>query len=140
MTDDAFIKTLEQETARQAAMLNGDPGPMINYWADSDDITLFGGWEPFKKGYKPVTDTMHWVGSRFTGADAVDLEHLVIASSGDLAYTAGFERSHVSIDGGLLRDMTLRVTHIYRRIDGDWKLIHRHADFPPPDPRKTSAG
>jgi hypothetical protein len=33
MTDDAFIKTLEQETAKQAAMLNGDPGPMINYWA-----------------------------------------------------------------------------------------------------------
>jgi ketosteroid isomerase-like protein len=139
MTDDAFIKTLEQETARQAAMLNGDPDPMISYWADSDDITLFGGWEPFKKGRKPVTDTMHWVGSRFTGADAVDLEHLVIASSGDLVYTAGFERSHVSVDGGPLRDMTLRVTHIYRQIDGDWKLIHRHADFPPPDPRKTSA-
>jgi hypothetical protein len=76
MTDDAFIKTLGQETARQAAMLNGDPGPMINYWADSDDITLFGGWEPFKKGHKPVTDTMNWVGSRFTGADGVDLEHL----------------------------------------------------------------
>ncbi len=36
MTDDAFVKTLEQETAKQAAMLNGDPGLMINYWADSD--------------------------------------------------------------------------------------------------------
>ena len=78
-------------------------------------------------------------GSRFTGADAVDLEHLVIATSGDLAYTVGFERSHVSIDGGPPGDMTLRVTHIYRRIDGDWRLVHRHADFPPPDPRKTSA-
>ena len=80
------------------------------------------------------------VGSRFTGADAVDLEYLVIASSGGLAYTVGFERSHVSVDGGPLHDMTLRVTHIYRRIDGHWKLIHRHADFPAPDPRKASAG
>ena len=35
--------------------------------------------------------------------------------------------------------MTLRVTHIYRHIDGDWKLVHRHADSPRPDPRKTSA-
>jgi SnoaL-like domain len=68
--------------------------------------------------------------SRFTGADAVDLEHLVIASSGDLAYTAGFERSHVSVDDGPRRDMTLPITYIYRRIDGDWKLVHRHADFP----------
>src|SRR6516165_1539391 len=72
-----------------------------------------------EKGHKPVTDAMRWVGSRFTGADAVDLEHLVIASSGDLAYTVGFERSHVSVDGGPPGDMTLRVTHIYRRIEGD---------------------
>jgi len=49
MTDDAFIKTLEQETAMQAAMLNGDPGPLINYWADSDEITVFGGWGRIEK-------------------------------------------------------------------------------------------
>jgi ketosteroid isomerase-like protein len=139
MTDDAFIKTLEQETAIQAAMLNGNPGPMISHWADSDDITVFGGWGRTENGHTPVTDAMRWVASRFTGADAVDLEHIAIASSGDLAYTAGFERSHVSVDGGPPGDMTLRVTHIYRRIDGDWKLVHRHADFPPPAPRKTSA-
>jgi hypothetical protein len=30
---------------------------------------------------------MRWVGSRFTSADAVEMEHTVIASSGDLAYT-----------------------------------------------------
>ena len=138
MTDDAFRKALDQETATQTAMLNGDPGPMIDHWADSDDITVFGGWGRTEQGRKPVTDAMRWVGSRFTGADDVDLEHLVIGSSGDLAYTVGFERSHVSIDGGPRSDMTLRVTHIYRRIDGEWKLIHRHADFAPPDPRTTS--
>jgi ketosteroid isomerase-like protein len=139
MTDDAFAKTLEQMTAAGAAMQNGDPGPMISSWADSDDITLFGAWGPIEKGHKPVTDTMRWVGSRFTGADAVDVEHAVIASSGDLGYTVGFERTHVSVDGGPMRDMALRVTHIYRRIDGEWKLVHRHADFPPPDQRNTPA-
>jgi hypothetical protein len=58
MTDDAFAKTLEQMTAAGAAMQNGDPGPMINSWADSDDITLFGAWGPIEKGHKAVTDTM----------------------------------------------------------------------------------
>jgi len=38
-----------------------------------------------------------------------------------------------------MRDMVIRFTHIYRRIDGDWKLMHRHADFPPPDQRTASA-
>jgi ketosteroid isomerase-like protein len=139
MTDDAFAKALEHHDAAIAAMLNGDPGPNIDSWAASDDVTLFGAWGPIEKGYKPVTDTMRWVGSRFTSADAVDVEHTVIASSGDLAYTVGFERSHVSVEGGPPRDMVIRVTHIYRRIDGNWKLMHRHADFPPPDQRNTSA-
>jgi ketosteroid isomerase-like protein len=140
MTDDALARALEQQDAATAAMLNGDPRPYIDSWAVSDDITVFGAWGPIEKGHKRVTDTLRWVGSRFTGADAVDVEHTAIASSGDLAYTAGFERSHVSVDGGPLRDMVIRVTHIYRRIDGDWKLVHRHADFPPPDQRNTAAG
>ena len=139
MTDDALARALEEMTATTVAMYNGDPGRMINSWADSDDITLFGAWGPIEKGHKPVTDTMHWVGSRFTGADAVNVEHTVIASSGDLAYTVGFERVHVSVDGQPPRDGVLRVTHIYRRIASEWKLVHRHADFAPPDQRNTSA-
>lgn len=138
MTDDTFAETLERQDAATASMLDGDPGPMINSWADSDDVTLFGAWGPIEKGHKAVTDTMRWVGSRFTGADTVSVENTVVASSGDLAYTVGFERSQVSVDGGPPRDMVIRVTHIYRRIDGAWKLMHRHADFPPPDQRNTA--
>ena len=138
MADDALATALEQEAAAFTAMQNGDPSPMISFWADSDDITLFGAWGPIEKGHKAVTETMRWVGGRFTGADAVSTEHAVVASSGDLAYTVGFERSRASVLGGAPRDMVIRVTHIYRRMDGDWKLVHRHADFCPPDQRKPS--
>lgn len=138
MADDALTKAVEQQAAAFTAMQNGDPGPMINSWAHSDDITLFGARRPIEKAHKAVTETMHWVASRFTGADAVSMEHAVIASSGDLAYTVGLERSRASVQGGPPRDMVIRVTHIYRRIDGDWKLVHRHADFCPPDQREPS--
>jgi hypothetical protein len=30
-----------------------------------------------------------------------------------------------------------RSTHIYRREDGEWKIVHRHGDNPPPDPSPT---
>ena len=35
--------------------------------------------------------------------------------------------------------MTIRVTHIYRRFGDTWRLVHRHADFPPPDERRAMA-
>jgi ketosteroid isomerase-like protein len=140
MADEALTRTLEEETAISAAMQNGDPLPRINSWASSDDITLFGAWGPIEKGHEAVTDTMRWVGSRFSGASGVSIEHTVIASSGDLAYTVGFERSQVSVEGGPPHEQVIRVTHIYRRIEGKWKLVHRHADFAPPDRRNTPAG
>jgi ketosteroid isomerase-like protein len=37
------------------------------------------------------------------------------------------------LDGGPVAPITLRVTHLYRREDGEWKIVHRHADRPPVD-------
>jgi ketosteroid isomerase-like protein len=140
MADEELNKALEQETAICAALQNGDPEPRINSWAVSDDVTLFGAWTPIEQGHEAVTDAMRRVASRFTGTDAVTIEHSVTAASGDLAYTVGFERSRVSVDGGPPREQVIRVTHIYRRVAGEWKLIHRHADFAPPDRRKLPEG
>ena len=55
------------------------------------------------------------------------------------AYTVGFERGEVTVDDGPARTMTIRVTHIYRRFGGAWRLVHRHADFPPPDQRRPGS-
>jgi ketosteroid isomerase-like protein len=132
--DNGFTDALEQVRAALAAMGSGNPQPYIDCWAESDDITLFGAWGPIEKGHRRLTETFHWVGSRFKGGPLVP-ENTVIFSSGDLAYTVGFERGEVMIDGGTKRPMTIRVTHIYRRFGDEWKLVHRHADFPPEDQR-----
>ena len=57
-----------------------------------------------------------------------DFEVVAAGASGDLAYTVGYEHTTVSWDGIPLDPYTLRVTHVYRREDGEWKIIHRHAD------------
>jgi ketosteroid isomerase-like protein len=56
-----------------------------------------------------------------------------VGRSGDLAYTVGYEHTVLSIDGGPVAPLTRRVTHLYRREDGEWKIVHRHADRPPTD-------
>ena len=132
--DSGFAAVRAQVRTALAAMGSGDPTPYSDLWAESDDATLFGAWGPIDRGTGRLRETFRWVGSRFSGGPLVP-EDTVAFESGDLAYTVGFERGEVSVDGGPLRPMTLRVTHVYRRVDGEWRLVHRHADFPPEDQR-----
>jgi len=51
------------------------------------------------------------------------------AADENIAYWAGIQRMVVQMHGqerGI--PMNLRVTEIFRREQGHWKLIHRHAD------------
>lgn len=51
--------------------------------------------------------------------------------SGDIAFWTGFQIANVQI-GDMPKpvEMRIRVTEVFRRIDGNWKMIHRHADAP----------
>ena len=133
--DRSFTEALERVRAALAAMGSGDPQPYSDCWAESEDATLFGAWGPIERGSRQVTETFRWVGSRFKSGQLVP-ENTVVFTSGDLAYTVGFERGEVVVDGGARRPMTIRVTHIYRRFGTEWRLVHRHADFPPEDQRQ----
>jgi ketosteroid isomerase-like protein len=69
-----------------------------------------------------------WAAARFREG-YVSFELLAMSMSGDLAFTVWIERCEVSVAvRGVLNPMVLRVTHLYRREDGNWKIIHRHAD------------
>ena len=69
--------------------------------------------------------------SGFSHCTSYRFELLAAGVSGDLAYTVGHEHTSVSWDGTPLDPYTLRVTHAYRREDGEWRIVHRHADAPP---------
>ena len=75
--------------------------------------------------------TFRWLASRWSDCTDQRVDIVAAGVSGDLAYTVGFEHTAVSVDGVPVEPYTLRVTHIYRREDGEWKIVHRHADAPP---------
>jgi ketosteroid isomerase-like protein len=134
--DEGLARAIERVHDALTSMRSGDPQPYSDCWADSPEATLFGAWGPIEHGSQAVTTTFRWVGNRFTGGEA-HVEDVVVASSGDLAYTVGFERGPASVDGRPANEMVIRVTHVYRRVDDEWRLVHRHADFPPTDQRTT---
>jgi ketosteroid isomerase-like protein len=63
--------------------------------------------------------------------DRFDL--VAAGASGALAYLVGFEHIANSVAGVPVEPYTLRVTRIYRREAGEWKIAHRHADYIPAD-------
>jgi ketosteroid isomerase-like protein len=78
-----------------------------------------------------LSETFRWVASRFSNVSDYRFEVLVADVRGDVAYAIGYERFNGSIDGRPVEAITVRSTHVYRREDGEWKIVHRHGDNPP---------
>lgn len=131
-----LLAALDRVSDALTAMFAGEPAPYAALWAAGEQPTLFGAWGPIERGHDAVVRTFDWVASRFSGGAACRPRYDVVDWSDDLAYTVGFEEVEVRVDGGAPAPMTLRVTHVLKRIDGGWRLVHRHADFPPRDPRR----
>ncbi len=128
-------RALDRITDALTAMGAGDPVPYAALWANDPDVTLLGAWGPIERGHEAVTTTFRWVASRFSEG-SLEPRYDVVRVSGDLAYTVGFEHGEVRVDKGAPFAMTIRVTHVLSYLDGDWRLVHRHADFPPADQRR----
>jgi ketosteroid isomerase-like protein len=131
---DEFLSTTLDRVieAEQAMLLNGDLAPMLAMWSTQNPVTLFG-LDATKHGAEAVRRTLHWVPSWFTDCTAYRFELVAAGVSGDLAYTVAFEHASVSIGGGPVQPLTNRATQVYRREDGQWKIVHRHSDQPPID-------
>lgn len=115
----------------ELAFHNGDPRPRMATWSHSDPVTLFGALLN-KSGWDELAPAFEFLASRFANGTKYEYEVIGAGASGDLAYIVGTEHSMVSVGGATPEAYDLRVTTIFRRENGDWKIVHRHAD-PMPD-------
>jgi ketosteroid isomerase-like protein len=123
----SFLPRFEEGTNR---FINGDNTLWKQNASRRDDVTIMGGWGAYEKGWAEVGPRYDWAAARFRESGAkVKVEYISSAVSGDLAYTVAIERSEALVTGqDKPAPMALRVTHVFRKEDGAWKLVHRHAD------------
>ena len=126
--DEFLAEMLPRQIAGERALHDGDATPRMDTWSHEDPVTLFGALGMFNSGWDEVSQTNRHVASLFSNCAAYDFELLAADVSGDLAYTVGYERHSTSIGGGPVQPHRLRVTHVYRRENGKWKIVHRHGD------------
>ena len=117
----------------QRSFHDGDAAPNLALWATADPVTLFAARGLVDAGTERVTKTFRFVASTFSDMRSFEWETLVSEVDGNFAYTVAIERYTASVDGGPLTETELRATHVYRREDGHWRAVHRHADRRPPD-------
>ena len=96
-------------------------------WSTQEPVTLFGAGMS-GRGWEPVSGIFRSIASRWSACTDQRVEILAAGVSGHLAYTVELEHTSVSIDGVPVEPYTLRVTQVYRREDGAWKVVHRHGD------------
>ena len=130
-TDTFVAEMLHRQRAAEQAIHNGDAEPRIALWSRTDPVTVFGA-KLSASGWDDVEPLFRNVASWFSDSAQYEFEVTAAGASGDLAYTIGYEHNQVKVDGQP-RTYTLRVTHVYRREDGQWRIVHRHADVPPTD-------
>ena len=118
---------LPRQRQAEMAILNGDSEPRKILWSHNDPVTIFGAAKDVT-GWPEVESTFDWLASNFSNGTRSELDVIAAGVSGDLGYIAGHEHSTMSVSGAAPAPLTLRVTLIFRREDGVWKEVHRHAD------------
>jgi ketosteroid isomerase-like protein len=129
-TDDALREIMDKAVeALGNGLAFGDPEPYKALWSHDPDVSVLGGFGGYALGWAEVSKNTDFAASRFRGAKSFEVKRLAHGASGDLGYAIWIEHGEVRVEG---RDDTIpvviRVTHVFRRQDGAWKIIHRHGD------------
>jgi hypothetical protein len=115
--------------AAQVELQNGKPAAFKALWSRAADVTLSGGFGgTVEKGWEQVSRRLEWAGSQFSrGSNTI--ERLVAYESGDLGYVVQVEHIRFHVPGQTQETRRdYRVTMVFRREAGVWRLVHRQAD------------
>lgn len=110
--------------------INGHPEPLDGIATQQDPATFFPPGGTTVQGAAEVSSSQHQGALGFRAGSTGQFEVMQSASSGTLAFWTGVQHAEVMMEGKDERvSMQLRTTEVFRLEDGDWKLIHRHADM-----------
>ena len=110
----------------EVALHNGDAGPRRAIWSRNEPVSVLGAWRN-AYGQDQLEELFASLAESFSDCDSYRFEPYAYDVVGEMAYTAGFEHTSVSVHGQP-RSYTLRATQVYRREGGEWKVVHRHGD------------
>jgi ketosteroid isomerase-like protein len=83
----------------------------------------FPSWASYKKDWEGLM-------AMNPGPLEMKLSDLAITVSGDVAYGHSIQGGYMTDKAGKKSDLVVRVTDVYRKIDGRWKIVQEHVSVP----------
>lgn len=133
MTDAELETSVKAAIARlraaMAKVANGDVSAIKSLYSHTADATSFYGWGGYEKGGEAVSKRWDWAGTQFKGG-SVRYENVSTVVTPEMFYLTEIETYENQRVAGVegLTGWTNRVTHIFRREAGEWRLLHRHGN------------
>ena len=120
---------LEEYHRAGREITNGNPEVYKALYSRQDDVTLANPFGPPVRSRREVSATLDRAAENYQDGEVVRFENVSTVITADLAYTVEIESYRARVGGAEeLAPVSLRVTTGFRREDGIWKVVHRHAD------------
>ena len=126
---DDVDELIERFNLAQGEVVKGNLEPVKELWSRRDDVTLANPYGSIARGWEQVAEASEHAASTSRDGEFVGSEDIAKHVTPELAYIVEIERAKAKI--GAREEITpfaLRVTMIFRLEEGEWKVVHRHAD------------
>ena len=111
------------------AFSRGDPEPVKELYSEADDVALANPFGPARRGREAVIAALDYASSRMSDGQVVGFDEVARYTSDELATILEIEHWRARIGRrDSVEPFDLRVTTTFRRENGAWKIVHRHAD------------
>jgi ketosteroid isomerase-like protein len=107
-------------------MANGDASALSDVWSHGATVTAMHPIGGRQVGWDAVRESFNQVAKLATDGK-IELRDQLIHVGGDMAYELGVEAGPVKLAGHQV-SLEHRVTNVYKREAGGWKMIHHHTD------------
>ncbi len=127
-------RSLEQAMTEFYASLNtmftGDAKPMTEVWSHADDVTYMGPGGGYQIGWEQVRAVWEeQAGLKLGGhVEAIDV-HMNVGHN--LAFVHCYEKGTNLDANGRPLEVSIRATNLFRKENGQWKMIGHHTDLLP---------
>ena len=129
MSASELAQVIEHSHRALDAFMKGDPEPAKALFSRRDDVTLANPFGPAARGWPQLEPTLEQAAAHYREGEATGFDRISEYATAELAYIVEVERLRAKVGGAdEITPLALRVTTIFRREDGAWKIVHRHAD------------